>query len=382
MTRNLHISLTAFRNESRLLRETKALVELGFAEEVCIVALHEKELTEYEQLDPARDVVRIKLRTRTWPRNIASQICKYVEFSWRAIAIGRARRSNMYNIHSVGLLPLGVLLKLICGGKLVYDAHELETEAEGLRGFRKRAAKCLEQTLIRFADLIIVVSPGIENWYRKRYPHSNIVTILNVPRFRSSSHSTALRDALSIPDQQRIVLYQGGLSTNRGIEELIAAATALDRAGYALVFMGYGPLHADIEYAANQHPNVHLHPSVPPAEVIRYTASADVGVTSIADSCLSYRLCLPNKLFEYIMAGLPVIASKLPELENVMKETGVGVCLDAWTPEALVSALSEIEHMRGPELDARLEVAAKKYSWEAQMHKLEKAYSNYVIPRA
>lgn len=376
---NLHISMTPFRNESRVLKETQSLVMRGIVDRVCIIALHEDGLPENEQIDDARRVVRLRLMTRSWPKNLVGQFFKYLEFTWRCIMVARAERATIYNVHSIALLPIGSLLKLLRSGRLVYDAHELETESDGLKGFRKRAAKWIERALIGFADLTIVVGPAIEAWYRQHYPRLTIVTILNVPAHVARPEIASLRQDLGLPDDQRIALYQGGLSINRGIRELIAAAPIFEQAGYAVVFLGYGGLLPEVEDAADRISNVYLHPAVAPADVLAYTASADLGIAWILGNSLSYRLCLPNKLFEYIMAGLPVLVSRLPEMEQVVVNEGIGVCIDSWDPAAVADALAQIELMRGPELDERIERAAQIYSWQDQEETLINAYRDHVL---
>jgi glycosyltransferase involved in cell wall biosynthesis len=363
---NLHLTLTPFRNESRVLKETASIVAAGVADRVLIVALHENELPETEEIDGARRVVRLKLSSRPWPRNIAFQSFKFIELCWRLMRIARAERPSIINVHSLAALPAGVLLKLVFGGKLVYDAHELETETSGLSGLRKRLAKWLEWALIGFADLVVVVGPNIAEWYRRRYPRARVIAVLNAPRYRAPERTTLLRDALPIPPDLRIALFQGGLFADRGIEELLAAAPRLREAGHALVFMGYGPLQPQVEAATKRGGGVYFLPAVPPAEVVRYTASADAGLSPISGSSLSYRLSLPNKLFEHIMAGLPVLVSRLPEMERIVEKNGLGACVDKWDAPSILAGLAAIDAMRGPQLSQRLAAAAKEYSWDNQ----------------
>src|SRR5688572_24172001 len=102
---NLHISMTPFRNESRVLKETGSLVAQGIVERVYIVALHEEGLPENEQIDATRQVVRIKLRSRSLPKSLPGQLIKYLEFAWRVLRIARSERPVIHNMHSVGLMP-------------------------------------------------------------------------------------------------------------------------------------------------------------------------------------------------------------------------------------------------------------------------------------
>jgi glycosyltransferase involved in cell wall biosynthesis len=123
--------------------------------------------------------------------------------------------------------------------------------------------------------------------------------------------TSLLRERLGIPESEFVLLYQGVLAPGRGIELLINAFENVP-ADRHLVFLGFGPLEERIRQLAAVRGNVHFHPAVSPAELRQFTASADVGLVQTEDSCLSYHLSLPNKLFEYLEAGIPVLSSDLP----------------------------------------------------------------------
>ena len=375
---NLHISLTPFRNETRLLKESKSLIKSGVVDKVLIVAMHEDGLAEHEDIDKARSVWRVRLRSRNLSKSLFFQFLKYIELGWRISLHARRNEVHIVNVHSLGLLPLGAWLKFLLGSRLVYDAHELETEIDGLRGVRKLFSKIVERLLIRYTDLTIVVGSEIERWYRNAYSISTIVTVMNCPPYRSRACSQLLRDELNISENQKIVLYQGGLSQGRGVEILLDAFQSINRDDFVMVFMGYGELEARIKAAASQCQLIFYKPAVPPSLVLNYTASADIGIHPMEDMGLNHKLALPNKLFEYINARISVIVSNLPEMRRVVMQTGVGVVMRNWTAEALFEALDEIVRMDKPLLDHNLEQAAKLYCWEAQEQQMLNAYRHYV----
>lgn len=380
MVTNLHVSMTPFTNESRILKETKTLVESDIVGAVCIVALHEGFLDLVQRIDATRRVVRIRLRTRRLPKNLITQVLKYLEFSFKVSRLALSSRVKIINVHSVALLPLGVLLRALSGGRLVYDTHELETEIFGLSGIRKVLARLVEKICIRFADLVVVVSPGIESWYRSCYRLENVITVLNTPAYARVEKADVLRSALAIADTKKILLYQGGLSRGRGIEHLLKAAPLLSCRGYALVFLGYGDLELRIHEIAQCTRDVYFHPAVAPEALLRYTASADIGLASIEGGSLSYNLSLPNKLFEYLMAGLPVIVSNLPEMGRFVAENRVGVSISDWNAETLIDALDSLRVLEGEGMNDRIERVMREYCWENQAVKLVEAYRLYVLP--
>ncbi|MBD2135671.1 glycosyl transferase family 1, partial [Sphaerospermopsis sp. FACHB-1094] len=163
---NLHITLTPFRNESRLLKETSSLLKAEELKKILIVALYEDKLQEFETIDARRSVWRVKLKSRSWSKSLWVQILKYLEFGWRVSRFATANQVNIVNVHSLGLLPLGVWLKLKLGAKLIYDAHELETETAGAKSIRKALSQLTEKLLIPYVDLTIVVGNKIKEFYQ------------------------------------------------------------------------------------------------------------------------------------------------------------------------------------------------------------------------
>ena len=116
--------MNTFTFGSRILKETASLVRSGLVKHVYIIAIHEEGLQENEEIDNAREVWRARLASKKWSSSLAVQLIKYIEFCVRVIRYARPRNIKIINVHNLALLPLGVLLKLICRAKLVYDAHE------------------------------------------------------------------------------------------------------------------------------------------------------------------------------------------------------------------------------------------------------------------
>ncbi len=380
--KNLHIVLNAFRHESRVLKETHSLVQCGLVEQVFIAALFESGLQEYENIDASRTVWRVKLRSRDWSKNFFAQLLKYIEFCWRVSSYANKNHIKIVNVHCLGLLPLGVWLRLKLGVKLIYDAHELETETLHMRGFKKKFFKVLERLLVRFVDLTIVVGGEIEKWYRNEYPIYPIVTLLNCPFYQHIQKTSLLREEFNIPAHRKIILYQGGLSVGRGIELLLDAFEQACEDRYTIVFMGYGELEARIKNAAARYPHICYKPPVSHAHVFLYTASADIGVSITEDSCLNHRYCLPNKLFEYAMARVPILVSNLPEMSKIVKSRGIGVVMEDWNTYSFWQALQQLEAMQSDELNQCLSDTAKEFSWQAQEEIMVRAYQTYIVAKS
>ncbi len=378
---NLHITFAPCRNDTRLFKETLSLVSRGLFTRVHIAALHDGMLPEADRLDAQREIRRLPLVSRRLPKTLPAQLLKYAEFCWRASRYAKRVRPDVVNVHALGLLPLGVWLKFRLRAKLVYDAHELETETFGLTGLRQRLSRWVERALIRFADLVVVVGPRIRDHYQRSYAHPAVACVMNCPVSVPMDRTNLLRDELGIPASAAVFLYLGNLSLGRGILPLLAAFEAADPAERVLVLMGYGDLHPMLAKRTQISRAVFLRDAVPPERVVEYAASADVGLSLIEDSCLSYRYCLPNKLFEYIMAGLPVIVSNLPEMADLVRDTGIGEVAITLDTAGIESAMKRLLAKDRSTLKANLRSAAKRFSWEQQEEEMIRWYRDCVLPR-
>jgi glycosyltransferase involved in cell wall biosynthesis len=156
-------------------------------------------------------------------------------------------------------------------------------------------------------------------------------------------------DIHSLPGADRmrrgspVILYLGGLMAGRGLEQLVDAMVHVEHG--QLVLIGDGVLAAALREraaGAGVAERVHLLPPVPPGQVVDLAASADVGVSPIVPSCLNYRYSLPNKLFQYMAAGLPVVASDFPQVREVVDGAGCGLLADTRDPTRIAAAIGRI----------------------------------------
>lgn len=357
------------------MKEAAALSSrLGFAS-IDLVGVETEGLPATEHVS---DQVTIHRLGPSKGRGIAKAI-RHAIWCLRVLSFSIARKPGIVNCHSLPTLPIGVLLKLLTGAKLVYDAHELETETAWLGGWSKRVGKILERICIRWVDLLIVVSPGIECWYRENLRIDKVVTVLNAPNYRERAPSAdKFRKVFPIAKDEKIILYQGHLGPYRGIEELVAAAPALREIGCRVVVMGFGPMEAELRRLADEGV-IFLHPAMPQNILLEYTSSADLGVHLIQDTCLNHHLCLPNKLFEYVMARLPVVASGVPEIRRVVEDYSIGACVTQWNPQSVVTAVEKTLAHASEEMARNLDGAARTYCWEKQEHTMIEAYQAYLL---
>jgi glycosyltransferase involved in cell wall biosynthesis len=378
MIRNLHIMPNSCTNGSRVLKETKSLVESGLVDEAYIFALEEEGFSNEEVIDENRTLYRVQLKSRGWHKNPLTKIVIYIEYFWKCLRFVQKNEVDIVNVHILDLLPMGVFIKWICGTKLIYDAHELETETVHKRGLSKKLSKLVERLFIAFADMTIVVGKGIEDWYRETYNMDKIITVMNCPWHQEPYGTNYLREQLDIPETKKIVLYQGGLFLGRGIEGLLDAFAREDDGKHVFVCMGFGELDGYIRSYAEKHQNIYLQPAAHPDEILYYTCSADCGVAYIDNPSLNDRLCLPNKLFEFLMAGLPVMVNDAPEMKRLVEASQVGAVLSELNYDEILRGLSEIAQMDRGTLADNIRAAGQEYCWENQEKIMIDGYKTYL----
>lgn len=368
---NLHIYPSFLVNESRILRITEALADAGWFESIEVAGVASSDLPVVQHVDGKRLFRRFSryahrdgLIGKTWATaNWSAHIFRHY----------RAQRLIAINAHSLAVLPLSYALARSTGARLVYDTHELETETKGSRGIRRLVSRGIERLLISKCDAVFVVSPSIADWYSKTYDLPTPTVVRNIPQTKVQGNQSGLdlKAALGIPNDVVTFLYQGGLSRGRGLEHLLEVFEQTAR-GH-LVCMGSGPLEALVSEHAARNSRIHILPAVPPQQVLSVTRQADVGVCLTDDSCLSHRYSLPNKVFEYLHAGLPIIVNPHIEQERLVQHYNCGWIAPSSGTE-LANLLSSIEHGHIEQRRKGVTAAAAAHTWEAERETLLARY--------
>ena len=374
MIKVLSIVLNNFKNDSRVLKENISLQNAGY--HVKVVALHEEPLKEFEKVQ-CIPVHRVKLKTRAWSKYPLVQLIKYLEFIYRVIK--KYRKTDILHCNDLNTLPAGVFAKMFNRKlKLVYDSHEYainDTPYESKISIWLKYF--IERILIQFADKVITVSNSIANEYKRLYNIPKPSLILNCPRYHEQQKKDIFRNEFNIRSDQNIFLYQGGLSHGRGIEILLETFKIIDDDNSVIVFMGYGPLEGLIKESSKEYENIYFHPAVPPDELLDFTSSADFGISTIEDSCLSYRYCLPNKMFEYLMAGIPVLVSNLYEMKNLVEQYQIGIVATSNSVKGFTKSIEESLNQDYLRIVENVEKSRKLFCWEEQEKVLLDVYKEF-----
>jgi len=303
-------------------------------------------------------------------------------FTMRATPRAVEANAAIYHAHDLNNLEVAYRAARANGAKLVYDAHELFSEMANRWVRLKRGSwRRLEARLLPRADLAFTVNDLIAGELSRRYNVPPPLVLLNCPdpppTFDPDARYDLIRERLGLPAGRKIVLYQGWMSEGRGLENLVRSAGLLAH-NAVVVFMGYGDYQATLEGMAAAGPadRVHFIPAVPQRDLLSYCASADVGVIPYQAVDLNNYYPSPNKLFDFIQAALPIVASDLPFLRKVIAEHDLGVVARLDSPRSYADAISGVltRPDGGAALRANLRNAAPQYTWSAQAEKLLEAY--------
>ena len=374
-----NVVLNDFTRDNRVLKITQSLA--GDGHDVAVVALHKVGLPMSEQRTGWR-VVRTRVRSAALPRGTVFGVIKMAELALRVV--WQWRKVDAWHCNDIEAFVLGwCAQRLNPRLRLVYDCHEFEAERNAKPRIERKLVGWLERRMIRRAAAVITVSPSIAEAYRERYasfglPEVHLVRNIPAPRAVVPAAEGVppdhFRSRFGIPPGDFIALYQGAFTYNRGLETALAAMEGLSGAGIHLVLMGYGPLQALVDETASSMTHVHVHPAVPYEEVLEHTRSADVGLVSVKPTCLSYRYCLPNKLFEYILAGVPVLSNDLPDCRALIATYGVGNVVKQDDAEGWREALLALRQAGTSTFAPGLERAATSLSWQREAEKLSAVY--------
>ena len=221
-------------------------------------------------------------------------------------------------------------------------------------------------------------------FFAKQYRLPQPRTLSNCPTLQELPRTNRLREAAGLGPDDRILVYSGIVGPGRGVQPTLAALELLPE-NVHMVFLSYGMTQWITEFQETlpHGHRCHLVPPVPYDEVVPTVSSADVGLSLIQNTNLSYYLGVPNKLFEYMMAGIPAVGSDFPEISRVINDAEFGLTVDPENPEQIAEAVQrllndEALHRQCQENACR---SRKKYCWENQVSGLLEVYRELAAKR-
>lgn len=275
--------------------------------------------------------------------------------------------------HDLPALGAGRRLSRTWSVPLVYDAHELYYEQQPFSESQKSLMRSIETELIMACDEVFTVNRSIADEMARRYgcriPHVLTNAVDPPPDFDVLAPHALLRKHFKLDAEDILVLFQGGLGPNRNLEKLVESWKHVRTARARLIFMGDGALLADLRRAAaDLDGRVLFREAVPQHDLLAWTAGADLGIIPYPPIDLNTLWCTPNKLFEFIQAGVPMVANDSPELRRFVQDTGFGRVGPMETPEQIAFLVDSVLADPSPRHGMREKLIADRarYSWTAE----------------
>jgi len=306
----------------------------------------------------------------------------YACFNFRLFFLLLFRKTDLLVSNDLDTLMPNYFVSKIKSIPLVYDSHEYFTEVPELvkRKGTQNIWKKIERQIVPNLKTMITVNDSIASLFEDKYGIRPSV-IRNVsPKINKTINQS--RKSFGLPDDKYILILQGsGINIDRGAEEMVDAMQYIDHA--ILLIVGGGDVICILKKKVTElglTGKVIFKPKQVYTQLIQLTRIADLGLTLDKDTNINYRFSLPNKLFDYIQAGIPVLASPLPEIMKIISTYNIGDFIPSHKPKEIAKKVNEILANQEVMLKWKKNVtfAASQLNWENEERQLIKIYDQYV----
>jgi len=319
--------------DQRVARTADVLADLGF--EVLMVGRHKSDSPRMPER--SYEIIRMRLLWEKGP-------LFYAEYNIRLFFLLLSRSADLLVSNDLDTLLPNYLIHKLKHIPIVFDSHEYFTATPELvnRPKVQRIWKWIERTIVPNLKNCITVNASIADLFENEY-HVPFKIVRNIPRNRNYTEIPT-RQSLGLPEDKKIVLMQGsGINVERGAEEAVEAMQYLDNV--LLLIVGGGdvlPILKKMVQEMALEKKVRFIPRQTPENLAGYTTSADIGLTIDKDTNINYRYSLPNKLFDYIYAGVPVLASPLVEIQKIIQHYEIGEFIENHDPRHIAVAITQM----------------------------------------
>jgi glycosyltransferase involved in cell wall biosynthesis len=336
--------------DQRVLRTCDCFNELGF--EILLIGRELKNSFE----------INLPYKTYRFHLFFNKGFLFYAEYNLRLfIKLLFSKKDLLYANDLDTLLPNFMISKMT-SSKLIYDSHEYFTEVPELiaRPKIKSFWIKLERSIFPQLKNVITVNQKLADIYSSTYKVP-VSVIKNVPK---CADKKVFDPIVTLSKDQKMILYQGSLNTGRGLELMIDAMKYLKN--HLLVLAGDGDILDQLQLRVIEHQlkdRVIFLGKLLPEQLVNVTRQADIGLSLEEDLGLNYRYCLPNKVFDYVCAGIPVLVSDLPLLRELLSAYKIGECLTERNPENLAAMIEHIIRNKS-DFQGELISASGQLNWE------------------
>lgn len=306
----------------------------------------------------------------------------YAEFNIRLFFFLLFRKADLLFSNDLDTLLPNYLVSRIKRISILYDSHEYFTETPEVihRPFVRKVWTILEKAIVPRLKVMITVNGSLAKIFHEKYGLDTVV-VRNIPPYKEYEVEKS-RSELGLPEDKHLVVMQGsGINIQRGAEEAVLAMNYLDDA--LLLIIGGGDVIPSLKKLVSEQgldEKVRFYPRMPFDKLYRFTVHAGAGLTLDKDTNPNYRYSLPNKLFDYIHAGVPVLASPMVEIRKIIEEYEIGELIEHHDPEHIALKLKEMLTNEGQRIHWKenLKFAASQLNWDQEKKKFTEVIRNYV----
>jgi len=304
----------------------------------------------------------------------------YAEYNIRLFIFLLFRRNHLIVSNDLDTLVACFVASKLKKTKLLYDSHEYFTQVPELihRHNVQKIWNYIERKIFPHLPFAVTVSDSIAQEYNQKYGVP-VFTIRNLPLLKTWSNEQVIKI-----NAERVLMYQGALNIGRGLELLIDTIALLDER-YVLLIAGSGDIENVLKaktQSLKMNNKVIFLGKIPAETLHFYTLASHLGFSLEEDMGLNYRYALPNKLFDYIQAHVPVICSALPEMEKIVMRYKVGTCLSKeqlnanYLAEFINSLWANPEQLS--KWKENCKIAAQELNWEKEKLKLKQILKEFI----
>ena len=306
----------------------------------------------------------------------------YAEYSIRLFLFLLLHKADLLWSNDLDTLWPNYWISKLKKKHLIYDTHEYFTGVPELESRPKvqRIWKKIEKSIFPNLEHVITVNQSIANLYKEEYG-KDLLVVRNIPPI-FDVRTPSSRKNWGLPENELVFILQGsGINVDRGAEEAVAAIAETKSAH--LVILGGGdvlPALNEIVERLNLQHRVHFFPRMPYNKMMECTRLADVGLTLDKDTNVNYRFSLPNKLFDYLQAGIAVIASGVVEVKNIVENYRVGRIIKSHNPSDIAQLMNEFIENEAllKELKQNAKIAARTLHWDQEKTNLTQMINRFV----
>lgn len=294
---------------------------------------------------------------------------------------------HIVHSHDLITLPASLPLSTQLSVPLIYDTHELALHVSNPpTGFRRWLYRRLETKAMANVSAVVTVSDSIARYLTKDYHIPLPTVIYNAPQMADGAFERTIRTDAQVGPETPLAVFVGGLSRHRGVDKLVEALAFVPDLHLALV----GPRRLELDEELRQlaasrglQERLRFLPGVPAESLTSYLSSADVSVIPYQNVCLNHEFCMPNKLFESSLAGLPLAVASLTDLKGFVEKHEIGLAMDETDPGDIAKTIEAILGNPGryASRGEKLERLVETYAWGVQERKLHGLYDR-LLPAA